>query len=820
MTDEFDMSNQLRIGIEGMSCASCVTRVERVLEAQEGVDAANVNLATNSATLDISQVVLPQLLEAITDAGYTPVIHEVRIAIGGVTCASCVNRVENVLAALPGVVAARANFATGYADIRYLPASLSPARLRQTIRDAGYETPEPGEDGVDADISDTANDADTDHLGRELRFALIFTLPLALISMGPMVIPGLRGLMEIALPHMAWGWLELLLAAPVQFIAGRRFYRRGWTELRHLAPGMNSLVMIGSSAAWLYSVVALSVPDWFPEGAANLYFEAAAVIVTLILLGKLLEARAKGRASQAIRRLLGLQAKTARVIREDHELDLPIEAVVPGDLILVRPGERIPVDGQVEQGRSWVDESMISGEPLPVEKEPGSEVTGGAVNQAGVFRFRAMRVGEDTVLAQIIRMVEQAQSGKSPIQRVADRIAAVFVPVVLIIAALTFAGWLAFGPNPALSHAFVAAVSVLLIACPCAMGLATPTAIMVATGKAAESGILFRNGPTLETLARIDTVVLDKTGTLTRGEPVLTGLRTEDGDQDGVLRLAAAVESQSEHPIARAVTGAAREKGIQWPEPNGVQAEPGYGVTAYVDGRQVAVGAPRFMERLGVDLSRSEELATDFADQAPTLVLIAIDGYLAGVLAVSDPIKDGAAEAVADMHDLGLRVAMLTGDNLKSAQAVAWTTGIDQVVAGVLPDGKAAEISRLQKEGRHVLFVGDGINDAPALAAADVGMAVGAGADIAVEAGDVVLMSGNLSGIVQATTLARHTLRTIRVNFFWAYAYNVALIPVAAGALYPFFGVLLNPMLAAAAMSISSVFVVTNSLRLRRFDGH
>ena len=818
------MNNQLRIGIAGMSCASCVTRVERVLEAQEGVDTANVNLATDSATLNISQVVLPRLLEAITDAGYTPVIHEVWIAVGGMTCASCVNRVEKVLSALPGVVAASVNLATGHANIRYLPASLGPARLRQAIRDAGYETPEFQEDGTGATPPGTMTDADTDRLGREFRFALIFTLPLALISMGSMLLPELKALMDVVLPYTAWswaawGWVELLLAAPVQFIAGRRFYHQGWAELRHFAPGMNSLVMIGSSAAWLYSVGALIVPGWFPAGTANLYFEAAAVIVTLILLGKLLEARAKGRTSQAIQRLLGLQARTARVIRQDGELDLPIEAVVPGDLILIRPGERIPVDGQVEQGQSWVDESMISGEPLPVEKNAGSDVTGGTVNQTGAFRFRVVRVGENTVLARIIRMVEQAQSGKPPIQRVADRIAAVFVPVVMLIATLTFMGWLAFGPDPALSHAFVTAVSVLLIACPCAMGLATPTAIMVATGKAAESGILFRSGPALETLARIDTVVLDKTGTLTQGAPVLTGLKTMSGDENNILRLAAAVESRSEHPVARAITETARQQGGQWPEPSEVRAEPGYGITARVDGRQVAVGAPRFMERLGIDVGRANELVEDFADQASTLVYIAIDGYLEAVLAVSDPIKDGSIEAVADMHALGLRVAMLTGDNFKSAQAVARSTDIDQVVAGVLPDGKAAEINRLQQEGRQVLFTGDGINDAPALAAADVGMAIGTGTDIAVEAGDVVLMSGDLRGIVQAIALARRTLQTIRVNFFWAYAYNVALIPVAAGALYPFFGSLLNPMLAAAAMSISSVFVVTNSLRLRRFVG-
>lgn len=811
------MSAELRIGIEGMTCASCVARVERVLQAQEVVEAASVNLATNSATLTLSRLELPQLLDAVRDSGYSPVIEDAVIEVHGMTCASCVSRVEKALTGLPGVIEADVNLATGRASVRFLPASVSTTRLRQTIRDTGYEPGNEGNGGsVPEDVSRTVNDADVERLQGEVRFALIFTLPLVLVSMGPMVIPGLEGWMTGTLSHSGWGLAELLLAAPVQFLAGRRFYHHGWAELRHLSPGMNSLVMIGSSAAWLYSVAALAVPAWFPEGTANLYFEAAAVIVTLILLGKLLEARAKGRTSQAIQRLLGLQAKTARVIREDGELDLPIEAVVPGDLILVRPGERIPVDGDVEDGNSWVDESMISGEPLPVEKTTGEPVTGGTVNQTGAFRMRATRVGDETVLARIIQMVEQAQSGKPPIQRVADRIAAVFVPLVMVISVFTFAGWFLFGPEPVLSHAFVASVSVLLIACPCAMGLATPTAIMVATGRAAESGILFRHGPALETLAGVDTVVLDKTGTLTRGEPALTEIAARDGLNDALLTLVAAVESQSEHPIARAITDAARERGLHWAQASAVRAEPGFGVTAVVNGQQVGVGAMRLMERLGIAAADFDSLSTGLEDQAASLVYVVVDGSAAGVMAVSDPVKDGSAEAVSAMHGLGMRVAMLTGDNENTARVVATMTGIDDVVAGVLPDGKAAEIARLQQAGRKVLFTGDGINDAPALAAADVGMAIGTGTDIAVEAGDVVLMSGDLRGIVTATALARRTMQTIHGNFFWAYAYNVALIPVAAGALYPFFGTLLNPMLAAAAMSISSVFVVTNSLRLRQ----
>jgi len=806
------MSNELRIGIDGMTCASCVSRVEKVLLDQAGVEAASVNLADNTATVRFDQIELPALLEAVHRAGYQPVSSRLDIQVGGMTCASCVGRVERAIRKLPGVLEVSVNLATEKASITYLPATLSPARIRQAIREAGYEPAE-------ADEEDTATGpTEQDTLAGEVRFALWFTLPLVLISMGPLFIPGMKELMSSLLPHGGWGGMELLLATPVQFWAGRRFYRQGWGELRHLSPGMNSLVMIGSSAAFGYSVIALFSPELFPEGTANLYFEASAVIVTLILLGKYLEARAKGRTSQAIRRLLDLQAKTARVIRADEEVEIPVEAVVPGDLIAVRPGERIPVDGKVVSGETWVDESMISGEPLPVGKGAGAEVVGGTVNQTGAFRFKATRVGADTVLAQIIQMVEQAQAAKPPIQYLADRIAAVFVPVVMGLALATFAGWYAFGPEPALNYAFVAAVSVLLIACPCAMGLATPTAVMVATGKAAELGTLFRQGTALETLAKVDTVVLDKTGTLTEGRPSLTGIEVMDGDPDEALRLAAAVEAESEHPIARAVVGAARAENIRIPTAEDVQVQPGYGVTATVEGKTVAVGAERYMERLGIDTSQAAQVARDFAEQAQTTVYLAVDGRLVAVLAVSDPLKEGSAEAVSSLHALGLEVAMLTGDNPHTAAAVAKTVGIDRVVAGVLPDGKAAEVTRLQEEGRKVVFVGDGINDAPALAGADVGIAIGTGTDVAVEAGDVVLMSGDLRGIVTAVALSRKTLRTIRGNFFWAYAYNVALIPVAAGALYPLLGVLLNPMLAAAAMSISSLFVVSNSLRLRHFS--
>ena len=616
-------------------------------------------------------------------------------------------------------------------------------------------------------------------------------------------------------PETAWSWLQLLLATPVQFGAGRRFYRLGWAELRYFNPGMNTLVMMGSSAAFFYSLLALVAPQIFPTGTANLYFEASAVIITLILLGRYWEAKAKGRTSAAIGKLIQLQPKTAWVIRGTEEMEVAVDQVIPGDLVRVRPGERIPVDGSVTEGSSWVDESMITGEPEPVEKAAGDSVVGGTVNRTGAFRFQAIHVGTDTILAQIIRMVEEAQAGKPPIQRVADRIASIFVPAVLAIALLTFLVWLLVGPTPPLSYAFVAAVSVLLIACPCAMGLATPTAIMVATGRAAEMGTLFRQGTALELLARVDTIVLDKTGTLTKGLPELTDLEILGEPQEEILALIASAEEPSEHPIARAIVNGAKERGLALPDSSAFKAEPGYGIQATIGDRVVQVGAERYLQKVGIDTDAGKIALEKLSTHGKTPILAAIDGSLAAVLAVSDPLKEGSHRAVHQLQDLGMTVAMVTGDHQKTAEAVAAQVGIDQVLAQVLPDQKAHEVKRLQEEGRRVAFVGDGINDAPALVQADIGIAIGTGTDIAIESGDVILMSGELDGILKAIQLARRTLRTIHGNFFWAYAYNVALIPVAAGALYPVFQVLLSPMLAAGAMSLSSIFVVTNSLRLR-----
>lgn len=743
-------------------------------------------------------------------------LDELSFGVEGMTCGSCVARVEKKLAKIEGVVSASVNLTTERARVTFKPGTADQAALFAAVEKAGYRPASLRTDSADGGEIADASDDGMHSIRRALIVAALFTVPLFAIAMLLMV-PSVGTAMQRILPLRVWLWIELALTVPVQFYAGRRFYRLGWGELRHLGPGMNSLVMIGSSAAFFYSLLALLAPGIFPSGTAHTYFDAAGMIVTLILLGRFLEAMAKGRTSQAIRGLSKLQAKTARVRRSGEFHDLPIDQVQVGDEIAVRPGERIPVDGEVLSGESYVDEAMISGEPAPVIKRAGDRVVGGTVNQNGALEFRTANVGADTVLSQIIKMVEDAQAEKPKVQELADRIAGVFVPVVMALAVLSFAVWLVLGPSPALALAFVAGVSVLLVACPCAMGLATPTAIMVGTGKGAQWGVLFRRGTAMEMLAGINAVVLDKTGTLTEGKPRLIDFHTAPGhDRDEVLRLVAGAEAGSEHPVANAIVAAAREQGLDVPATDRFEALTGRGIDAQLQDRRVQVGAERYMRELGLDVGSFAERAHALAAAAKTPIYAAIDGRLAALIAVADRVRAESRATVDALHALGLEVAMLTGDQRATAEAIAAELGIDRVLAEVMPDGKAAEIKRLQGEGKKVAFVGDGINDAPALAQAEVGVAIGSGTDIAIESADVVLMRSDLSGVVNAIALSRRTLATIRGNFVWAYGYNVLLIPLAAGALFPFTGWMLNPMIAVGAMSVSSIFVLANSLRLKR----
>ncbi|EAA3641166.1 TPA: gold/copper-translocating P-type ATPase GolT [Salmonella enterica subsp. enterica] len=739
----------------------------------------------------------------------------ISLLIEGMTCASCVARVEKGIKAVPGVTDATVNLATERATVR---GTASAEAVIAAIEKTGYEARPVETAGQGEDDSEEKKEAERVRLKRDLILASVLALPVFVLEMGSHLIPGMHEwvIKTIGL-QQSWYW-QFALTLLVLTIPGRRFYLKGFPALARLAPDMNSLVAVGTAAAFGYSLVATFTPDLLPEGTVNVYYEAAAVIVALILLGRFLEARAKGRTSEAIKRLVGLQARVAHVLREGRIVDIPVDEVVLGDCVEVRPGERIPVDGEVTEGRSFVDESMITGEPIPVEKSAGSAVVGGTVNQKGALTLRATAVGGQTMLAQIIRLVEQAQGSKLPIQAVVDKVTLWFVPMVMLIAALTFVVWLAFGPSPALTFALINGVAVLIIACPCAMGLATPTSIMVGTGRGAEMGVLFRKGEALQLLKDAKVVAVDKTGTLTEGRPVLTDLDVASGfERREVLAKVAAVESCSEHPIARAIVVSAEEEGIALPGMNGFESVTGMGVYATVDGTRVDVGADRYMREIGVDISGFATTAERLGQEGKSPLYAAIDGQLAAIIAVADPIKPSTPAAINALHQLGIKVAMITGDNARTAQAIARQLGIDDVVAEVLPEGKVEAIRRLKAAYGQVAFVGDGINDAPALAESDVGLAIGTGTDVAVESADVVLMSGNLQGVPNAIALSKATIRNIHQNLFWAFAYNTALIPVAAGALFPVWGILLSPVFAAGAMAMSSVFVPGNALRLRRF---
>ncbi|MGY6634562.1 MAG: heavy metal translocating P-type ATPase [Alkalilacustris sp.] len=806
----------LSLSIEGMTCASCTGRVERALRGVPGVAEAHVNLATDRADIHLSApVARADLVAAVRAAGHDVPAAPIELTVEGMTCASCTGRVERALRAVPGVGEAHVNLATERARIT---GDAGVAELVAAVAVAGYDA-RPFRGGMAPDEGAAARrDAEARRLRRDVILAAALTLPVFVLEMGAHMIPAVHHLIVHGLGLQTSWLIQAALTTLVMAGPGMRFYALGLPALVRGRPDMNSLVAVGTLAAFGYSLVATFAPGLLPPGTVNVYYEPAAVIVTLILLGRHLEARARGRSSQAIARLVGLQAPTARVRRGPEVVDVAIDEVRPGDVVEVRPGGRIPVDGEVIEGASRVDESMLTGEPVPVAKQPGAAVVGGTVNQTGAFAFRATAVGADTMLAGIIRMVETAQGARLPIQALVDRVTHWFVPAVIALAGLTFAVWLALGPEPALTFGLVNAVAVLIIACPCAMGLATPTSIMVGTGRGAEMGVLFRKGEALQRLRDARVVAFDKTGTLTEGAPRLTDLHAAEGvDRAALLSRIAAVEAQSEHPIARALLAAAEAEGLALPAVTEFDSLTGFGVSARVGDARVEVGADRYMTRLGHDLAPFAAIAARMGDEGKTPLYAAIDGRLAGILAVADPIKPGALAAIGALHDLGLQVAMVTGDNARTAHAIARQLGIDTVMAEVLPEGKLAAVRALRDAHGRLAFVGDGINDAPALAEADVGIAVGTGTDVAIEAADVVLVSGALRGVPGAISLSRATIRNIHQNLFWAFAYNVALIPVAAGVLWPAFGVLLSPVFAAGAMALSSLCVLANALRLRRW---
>lgn len=803
--------------IEGMTCASCVGRVEKALKKVEGVENAEVNLATESAMISSSQPLdLIAVTKAVERAGYKILASQpIELSIEGMTCASCVGRVEKALKKVEGVQQANVNLATERAWIQG-NAQVQSSDLIQAIKKAGY-TAKQIEQSVSVQQDKKATEQQ--QLKRDLMISLILAVPVFILEMGSHMIPAFHmWVMDNIGTQQSW-LIQFVLTTLVLIFPGRRFYQKGIPALWRFAPDMNSLVAVGTLAAYSFSLVATFTPQVLPEGTVNVYYEAAAVIVSLILLGRYFEAKAKGRTSQAIQHLVGMQAKTARVHHNGQMIEVPIAEVTTETIVEIRPGERVPVDGEVVEGQSYIDESMITGEPVPVKKQVGDQVVGGTVNQNGTLNFRATAIGESSVLAQIIRMVEQAQGSKLPIQALVDKVTMWFVPIVMLLAMLTFIVWFIFGPEPALTFALVNAVAVLIIACPCAMGLATPTSIMVGTGRGAEMGVLFRKGEALQALQDVQVIAVDKTGTLTEGKPTLTDFYVQPGFEcEQVLRIVASVEAKSEHPIALAIVQAAEQQDISLLPITTFDSVTGFGIKAEVEGQAVHIGADRYMQQLGLDVTLFTDEAAHLGQEAKTPIYVAIDQKLAAIIAVADPIKDSTYAAIAGLHQLGLKVAMITGDNRHTAQAIAAKLNIDQVIAEVLPDGKVDAICQLQQQYGRVAFVGDGINDAPALAQADVGLAIGTGTDVAIEAADVVLMSGSLQGVPNAIALSKATIKNIRQNLFWAFFYNIALIPIAAGVLYPAFGILLSPIFAAGAMALSSVFVLGNALRLKYFQ--
>lgn len=832
------IGERVDLPITGMTCAACANRIERQLNKQTGVARASVNFATARATINYNpdQTGISDFIQTIKDTGYDTagtLSAEFVVDDSERPSGSSV-QLEQHLAKVAGVIKANFNLATMMVAVEYLPDSSNIQSIRRAIEDFGYKVREISGSGEAAEDSlEKAHAAEFAELQRKFWIAAVLSLPILIISMS-------HGAIEF-LNFPGVNWLQMFLTVPVVFYCGRQFYHGAWAALRHRAADMNTLIAVGTGTAFIYSTLATVFPSFF-ERAVNaqmnapgmehsinipVYFEAASVIITLILLGRMLEARAKNRTGEAIKKLIGLQAKTARVIRDGKELEIETEAVVPGDIVLVCPGEKIPVDGVLTEGSSAIDESMLTGESIPVEKKAGDKIFAATINKTGAFSFKATKVGKDTALQQIIKLVQDAQGSKPPIAKLADTISGIFTPIVIAIAIATFIIWfIAAAPEVRLTMALVNFVSVLIIACPCALGLATPTAIMVGTGRGAENGILIKGGDSLETAHKLNAIVLDKTGTITKGEPALTDISIADSRlqsmdlkqaKNDFLQIVASAEKLSEHPLAAAIVRAAESRRLQFEKVEDFKALEGRGIEAQVSGKNLLVGNLRLMNEKKILLDEAKVTVEKLADEGKTPMFAAIDRKYAGVLAVADTIKPESKKAIRALQKLGLEVVMITGDNKRTAQAVANEVGIKRVLAEVLPEGKSAEIKRLQSENKLVAMVGDGINDAPALAQADVGIAIGTGTDVAIESSDITLIKGDLRGVVTAIALSKATIRTIKQNLFWAFVYNVVGIPVAAGVLYPFFGILLSPIIASAAMSLSSVSVVANSLRLRSF---
>lgn len=825
---------KIDIPIIGIHCSSCIPTIESEVKKLPGIEFAKVNIATEKAHIEFNRddVNTEKIISAIKKAGYKTGQATLKLEIEGMYCASCTNKIEDELHRTPGVLSASVDLASESAIIKYLPNSVDIKKIKESIEELGYKVinlkdAEEKSEKVEETSKKENEPVDENQLARlreyktlihKFVFAAVIAIPFLLISYADFL--GLPEILRGNSPYIRFIWMAMgALSLPVMFWSGSQFYTGAWAAFKNRSANMHTLVSTGISAAWVYSAVATFFPGIFPTQAlANQFYDAIAVVVALVVLGMALEIRAKGKSSEAIKKLIGLQAKTARVLRQGKEIDVPVEEVVLDEIIIVRPGEKIPVDGVITEGSSAVDESMITGEPIPAEKHENDEVIGATINKTGSFKFRATKVGKDTALAQIIGMVEQAQSSKAPIQKIVDKVAGYFVPTVIIIAIFAFIGWYDFGPQPNLIYALIVFVTVMVIACPCALGIATPISLMVGVGKGAENGILIRSGQALETAQKLNSIVLDKTGTITEGKPSLTDVITANGfTENEVLAWCASVEKSSEHPLAEAIVNGAKDKSLELFDAHNFNAIPGHGVEADVNNHHIYLGNLKMMDKFSVQLDGLEEQSHELAAEGKTPMFVAIDRKAAGIVAVADVIKKDSKDAIVNLKKMGLEVIMITGDNELTANAIARQVGIDRVLSEVLPEDKAFNVQKLQNEGRKVAMVGDGINDAPALAQADIGLAIGTGTDVAIEASDITLIKGSLKGVVLAVQLSRATMKNIRQNLFGAFFYNGLGIPIAAGLLFPFFGILLSPIIAGAAMAFSSVTVVTNANRLRNF---